>query len=100
MHEDATDAINIMVYSSRPSSEGPGAQWDIVHREDATLVSSYLLEKYGPFADGSHPIHAQKYFLTDQDIETLRHRGARIYRIDQYVGDAIFILAGCVYQAG
>ena len=87
-----------MVYSSRARSEGPSARWDIIHRENADLVTEYLIEKYGPFHAGSHPIHSQKYYLTDTALEALKSRGVRVYTIYQHVGDAILIPAGCIHQ--
>ena len=97
LHLDVTDAINIMMYSSGASGSAE-ARWEIVHRDDKDKLAAYLTEKYGPFVDGSHPIHAQEYYLNDTDLMELEGRGVRVYTIYQHVGEAVLIPAGCAHQ--
>ncbi|KAI0715465.1 hypothetical protein C8T65DRAFT_643779 [Cerioporus squamosus] len=98
LHMDITDAVNLMVWSAAPHA--PSAHWDIFSADSAEALRRFMKEEFGEDVD-IDPIHSQRYYLTDEMITRLleddQHR-VRHWRVEQRVGDAIFIPAGCAHQ--
>ncbi|KZP03476.1 hypothetical protein FIBSPDRAFT_691872, partial [Athelia psychrophila] len=74
------------------------ALWHIFTAED-TLVLRQFLQDEDIYHEAGDPIHSQSIFLTQELLEHLdRKRGIQPYAIKQYMGDAVFIPAGCAHQ--
>ncbi|PIL29288.1 transcription factor [Ganoderma sinense ZZ0214-1] len=99
LHLDMSDAVNLMTHaaSARDGSAGY-ALWHIFAPEDTCHVRAYLNQKKSPQERGD-PIHNQSYYLTQSMLDELSDQyQVRPYIIRQYLGQAIFIPAGCAHQ--
>ncbi len=100
LHLDLSDAVNILVYASTTADSRPGyALWHIFAPEDSATIRTYL-EKKSPDTKPGDPIHNQDTYLTPcmlADLEKMY--SVRPYIVRQYIGDAVFIPAGCAHQA-
>ncbi len=100
LHIDVTSAVNILTYS-RPSASQPnssGAMWHIFLAKDTPALRDYLR---GRNPGGPHdPIHAQQTYVTKAMLSELASRNLKPFVIEQQVGDAVFIPAGCAHQVG
>lgn len=99
LHLDLSDAVNILVHSSEPSTGGEGgALWHIFSREDTLRLMSILTTD--PLYPGTgNPIHQQTIYLTAAALDKLRQdHGIIPFEIIQRVGQAVFIPAGCAHQ--
>ncbi|KAI0710348.1 hypothetical protein C8T65DRAFT_557686, partial [Cerioporus squamosus] len=97
LHMDVTDAANLMVWSSASTGD-IGASWDIFAVESADALRQFIREEY-QLDENIDPIHAQSYSLTDEQISRLTSlRTVNHWRIEQRVGDLVFIPAGCPHQ--
>lgn len=97
LHLDVTSAVNIMVYVSGDAPASPGALWHIFRAQDVTALRAYLCEMAGSEL-GEDPIHAQKTYVTAPMLEELRERGVIPFQVQQRLGEAVFIPAGCAHQ--
>ena len=99
LHLDMSDAVNLMVYAAKARDGSAGyALWHIFAPEDTIHLRMYLSQKRSPRQRGD-PIHNQEYYLTPSMLDELysQHK-VRPYVIRQYLGQAIFIPAGCAHQ--
>lgn len=87
--------MNILVHTSGEGS--PGAQWHIFLAADTAKLRAYLRSKSVCSAE-EDPIHAQGTYLTPSMLAELRQHGVRPFEVQQNLGDAIFIPAGCAHQ--
>lgn len=99
LHMDLSDAINVLVYTGQSSTgERGGALWHIFSRED-TLRLGEILKDHPSYLKTGNPIHGQTIYLTPLALAELRQRYNIIpYIIWQYLGDGVFIPAGCAHQ--
>ncbi|KAF6146157.1 hypothetical protein GIB67_015595 [Kingdonia uniflora] len=92
-----------------------GAVWDIFRREDVPKLMEYLDKHQNEFRDRnnlpvnavSHPIHDQTLFLNERHKKQLKEEFAdnilfsahvEPWTFVQYLGQAVFIPAGCPHQ--
>lgn len=99
LHLDMTDAVNVMIWAATFPDGRPGyAVWHIFPRDASPIVRQFLREEVGFEGEGD-PIHSQMICMTPTLLERLFSKhGIRPYTIYQYVGDAIYIPAGCAHQ--
>lgn len=99
LHLDMTDAINVVVHQPPTSSKArAAAAWDIFSRRDLHRLREFLSEHDDSHA-GEDPLFAKKFVLKQDDLDRLfLDRGVRPMRIEQEVGDAIMVPAGCAHQ--
>lgn len=98
LHLDLSDAVNVMMWAS-PTVDGQRgyALWHIFAIEDAPLIRRYLHERKP--SDQGDPIHNQDTYLTPTMLQEMLDRyRVRPYTIRQFVGEAVFIPAGCAHQ--
>ncbi|XVF73016.1 hypothetical protein PTKIN_Ptkin12aG0167800 [Pterospermum kingtungense] len=84
-----------------------GAVWDIFRKQDVPKIIEYL-EKHkkefrhirnDPVNSVIHPIHDQTLFLNERHKKQLKEEfGVEPWTFEQYLGDAVFIPAGCPHQ--
>ncbi|MCL7030462.1 hypothetical protein MKW94_005312 [Papaver nudicaule] len=84
-----------------------GAVWDIFRRQDVPKLTEYL-HKHSkefrhtnnlPVASVIHPIHDQIFYLNEQHKKQLKEEfNVEPWTFDQYLGEAVFIPAGCPHQ--
>ncbi|OVA08215.1 zinc finger protein [Macleaya cordata] len=84
-----------------------GAVWDIFRRQDVPKLIEYLqkhskeFRHINNFPVGSviHPIHDQIFFLNERHKKQLKKEfNVEPWTFEQYLGEAIFIPAGCPHQ--
>ena len=102
LHLDLSAAVNILMWASTPEDGRRGyALWQIFAVEDTPLIKEYLRARQhviGIDTQGD-PIHNQQTYITPTMLEELRTvHNVRPYVIRQFVGDAVFIPAGCPHQ--
>ncbi|KZP02820.1 hypothetical protein FIBSPDRAFT_668874, partial [Athelia psychrophila] len=99
LHMDVTSAVNLLIWASKLDDGSDGyALWHIFSAEDSLTLRRFLLDE-GIYHQTGDPIHSQSIFLTQELLERLyRSCGIRPYTIKQYMGDAVFIPAGCAHQ--
>ncbi|KAI0691401.1 hypothetical protein C8T65DRAFT_587239 [Cerioporus squamosus] len=99
LHMDVADAVNIMTYASLTSNGEQGyALWHIFARHHAPLLRNYLGRRTKGARTEGDAIHNQDTYLTPVMLDELKQLGVEPYVIQQYVGDAVFIPAGCAHQ--
>ncbi|KAI0735948.1 hypothetical protein C8Q76DRAFT_611649, partial [Earliella scabrosa] len=101
LHLDLSDAVNILTYASKTPEGLPGyALWHIFAPEDSVRIRAYLRQHSQKCNNAvGDPIHNQQTYLTPRMLCDLKdHHSVRPYTIRQYVGDAVFIPAGCAHQ--
>lgn len=92
LHGDVADAVNLMAYACKDEE----AIWHVFRRQDFEGVTDWMRIR---FKCRGHPIHRQKYYLTDEDLDDLLlTKGIRPYVIKQRSGGMVFIPAGCAHQ--
>ena len=93
---DITDAVNVMTWSANPKE--PGALWDIFAADCTEALKQFIQAEYG-LVESKDPIHEQEFYLSDEMINRVVDQyHVRRWRVEQRVGDAIFIPAGCAHQ--
>ena len=99
LHLDVADAVNILTYAgTTPSGNAGYACWHVFSPEHAPALREYL-RTVRQGASISDPIHDQATYLTPAMLHELYlQHGVRPYVIHQYLGDAVFIPAGCPHQ--
>ncbi|OMO93641.1 hypothetical protein COLO4_16765 [Corchorus olitorius] len=84
-----------------------GAVWDIFRREDVPKLIEFLSKHHKEFYHTSnlpvdsvvHPIHDQTLYLTERHKKQLKEEfNVEPWTFEQYVGEAVFIPAGCPHQ--
>ncbi|TFK85079.1 hypothetical protein K466DRAFT_495422 [Polyporus arcularius HHB13444] len=97
LHMDITDAANLMVWCAAPTG-AIGAFWDIFAVHSADVVRQFIREECD-LEENIDPIHSQSYYLNEEQISRLTTgRNVQHWRVEQRVGDVIFIPAGCAHQ--
>ena len=86
-------------YNAKSGSTNPiGAVWDIFRREDADSIRAFIRSTFKEI-DFDDPIHDQAVYLTVEHLQELKmNHGVVGYRVEQRVGNAVFIPAGCPHQ--
>ncbi|KAI0027353.1 hypothetical protein K488DRAFT_38373, partial [Vararia minispora EC-137] len=76
------------------------AVWIMIHADDAPRIGLELREHPDFVSSGNvgHPVHSQCIFLRPSEVLELREKGFRVYRIEQWEGDAVFIPSGTPHQ--
>lgn len=96
LHCDLSDAFNIMVYADPPSST---ALWHIFKATDADTIRSYLRSRLNRSSDEGDPIHSQVFYMGPSQLKELEEvHGVKPFVIEQAVGEAVYIPAGCAHQ--
>ncbi|CAM8904748.1 unnamed protein product [Rhodiola kirilowii] len=84
-----------------------GAVWDIFRRQDVPKLVEYLRKhkrefrhiQNKPVESVIHPIHDQTLYLNEKHKKQLKKEyGVEPWTFEQFVGEAVFIPAGCPHQ--
>ncbi|KAM7467691.1 hypothetical protein LguiB_015253 [Lonicera macranthoides] len=84
-----------------------GAVWDIFRRQDVPKIIEYLQKHWtefrginnAPLKSVVHPIHDQTFYLNEKHKKQLKEEfGVEPWTFEQYLGEAVFIPAGCPHQ--
>jgi hypothetical protein len=99
LHLDLTDAVNIMIWAANLPDGKPGyAIWHIFAAADLPLLRLFFIEE-GVFMGMGDSVHSQTICITPALLRRLSDKyGIRPYVINQYVGQAVYIPAGCAHQ--
>lgn len=100
LHLDLADAVNIMTYAGLAANGLPGyATWHIFKADDVEKLREYLSTKHAEGDILGDLIHNQQTFLSPSMLQELRQKhGVYPYVVQQHVGEAVFIPAGCAHQ--
>ncbi|GER31661.1 transcription factor jumonji (jmjC)domain-containing protein [Striga asiatica] len=107
--EDSSDDIESSVFNkdnNRGDDVTCGAHWDIFPRQDVPKLLEYLRRHSKELGSASnyskhvhHPILDQNFFLDAYHKLKLKEEfDVQPWSFEQYIGEAIFIPAGCPYQ--
>ncbi|KAF5188361.1 Lysine-specific demethylase jmj25 [Thalictrum thalictroides] len=108
-HNKVSDRdINDPAEGYDPTKVGKGgAVWDIFRRQDVPKLVEYLHKHWKefrhidnlPVKSVIHPIHDQTFFLNEKHKKQLKDEfDVEPWTFEQYLGDAVFIPAGCPHQ--
>ncbi|KAK9673111.1 hypothetical protein RND81_12G147100 [Saponaria officinalis] len=79
------------------SSTRPGAVWDVFRREDISKLTDYLKAHWK--SDMGNPIFDEQVYLRNHHKRKLKEEfGVEPWSFEQYLGQAVFIPAGCPFQ--
>jgi len=108
MHDDMSDAVNVLLYSTKTDGEGKedldvGAEWQIWRRPDKRPLMDWLWansKTIGYHDDHmDHPVHDHANYLTWEDqAKMAEDTGVHGWTFVQHEGEGVFIPAGCVHQ--
>ncbi|KHG04475.1 Lysine-specific demethylase 3B [Gossypium arboreum] len=82
-----------------------GAVWDIFRKQDVPKIIQYLEKHKKEFRHVNnlpviHPIHDQTLFLNERHKRQLKEEfDVEPWTFEQYLGEAVFIPAGCPHQS-
>jgi [histone H3]-dimethyl-L-lysine9 demethylase len=94
LHMDMSDAVNLMTFCSPPTGY---ARWDIFASEDTEKLRLSFTCRFG--TSNLDPIHSQVHYLGPSELKLLWERfQVKPFVIFQYIGQAVFIPAGCAHQ--
>ncbi|GAA0169879.1 histone modifying enzyme [Lithospermum erythrorhizon] len=88
-------------------AEHGGAVWDIFRREDVPKLTNYLQKHWKEFRHINdlpvpsvvHPIHDQTLYLNEKHMKQLKEEfNIEPWTFEQFLGEAVFIPAGCPHQ--
>lgn len=101
------DPIKDIENNDKSQMVNGGAVWDIFRKQDVPKIIEYL-EKHRkefrhinncPVNSVIHPIHDQTIFLDERHKKQLKEEfGVEPWTFEQYLGEAVFIPAGCPHQ--
>ena len=99
LHLDLTDAVNIMIWAANLPDGKPGYPiWHIFAAADLPLLCLFFIEE-GVFMRMGNSVYSQTICITPALLQRLSDKyGIRPYVINQYVGQAVYIPAGCAHQ--
>lgn len=98
LHMDVTDAANILHWAPSSSNDPGCAVWHLFPADSTPLLRKFLVQVAG-FNGPGDPIHSQQFYLTPGLLDRLWvDFGVKPYVIRQYVGQTVFIPAGCPHQ--
>ncbi|KAI7756399.1 hypothetical protein M8C21_022285, partial [Ambrosia artemisiifolia] len=84
-----------------------GALWDIFRRQDVPKLTEYIKKHQkefrginnAPVGSVVHPIHDQTFYFDEKHKKQLKKEfGVEPWTFEQYLGEAVFIPAGCPHQ--
>ncbi|KAK9063146.1 hypothetical protein SSX86_017016 [Deinandra increscens subsp. villosa] len=84
-----------------------GALWDIFRRQDVPKLTEYIKKHQkefrginnAPVGSVVHPIHDQTFYFDEKHKKRLKEEfGVEPWTFEQYLGEAVFIPAGCPHQ--
>ncbi|KAL7589778.1 lysine-specific demethylase JMJ27 [Lactuca sativa] len=84
-----------------------GALWDIFRRQDVPKLTEYLTKHQkefrginnAPVSSVVHPLHDQTFYFDEKHKKQLKEEfGVEPWTFEQYLGEAVFIPAGCPHQ--
>ncbi|XP_039117837.1 lysine-specific demethylase JMJ25-like isoform X2 [Dioscorea cayenensis subsp. rotundata] len=90
-----------------PNISFGGAVWDIFRRQDVPKLIEYLQKHRNefrhidnlPLDSVIHPVHDQTFFLNERHKRQLKEEfDVEPWTFEQYLGEAVFIPAGCPHQ--
>ncbi|XP_071734093.1 lysine-specific demethylase JMJ27-like isoform X2 [Rutidosis leptorrhynchoides] len=85
-----------------------GAVWDIFRRQDVPKLIDYINKhkkefrgiNNAPVTSVVHPIHDQTFYFDTKHKKQLKEEyGVEPWTFEQYLGEAVFIPAGCPHQS-
>ncbi|XP_074311585.1 E3 ubiquitin-protein ligase JMJ24 isoform X2 [Silene latifolia] len=84
----------------------PGAAWDVFRREDISKLTEYLKAHWKELgmsdiaqSDSGNPIFNEQVYLKNHHKTRLKEEfGVEPWSFEQYLGQAVFIPAGCLFQ--
>ena len=98
LHLDLTDAVNVMIWAANLDGESGYAVWHIFAASDLPYLRQFLSEE-GISKGLGDLVYSQTICMTSALLQHLFDKyGIRPYVINQYVGHAVYIPAGCAYQ--
>lgn len=100
LHEDVVCAVNHLLWATPLADGSPGyALWHIFTAADTLILRRFLDEEGLDHAPGE-VIHSQSIYLTPDLLARLNDKfRVQPYEIRQYMGDTVYIPAGCAHQA-
>ncbi|RPD78442.1 hypothetical protein L226DRAFT_457378 [Lentinus tigrinus ALCF2SS1-7] len=98
LHLDVASAVNMLPWTSSGNPDETGAEWYIFDPSDLGPLRVYLRTKHGADDQDADPIHAQQTFVDEDMLAELALHGIRPYKIEQRLGDVVFIPAGAAHQ--
>ncbi|XP_052186260.1 uncharacterized protein LOC127797420 isoform X2 [Diospyros lotus] len=100
--------VNDTIQINKSSKVAQGsAVWDIFRRQDVPKLTEYLKKHRKefhhinncPVNSVCHPIHDQTFYLNERHKKQLKEEyNVEPWTFEQYVGEAVFIPAGCPHQ--
>ncbi|CAL1407407.1 unnamed protein product [Linum trigynum] len=111
--EHTDDAKSVKHQHSKKEIEGgisnealPGAHWDVFRRQDIPKLVEYVrnhAEEFGYIVDAdsaAHLLYSGTVFLDRHHKQKLKEElGVEPWSFEQHLGEAVFIPAGCPFQA-
>ncbi|CAO2832743.1 unnamed protein product [Amaranthus hypochondriacus] len=80
----------------------PGASWDVFRREDIPKLIDYLRSHWPDFGKSTmvtSPLYCESVYLNSHHKRKLKEEfGIEPWSFDQYLGQAVFVPAGCPFQ--
>jgi lysine-specific demethylase 3 len=98
LHINNVDMLNLITYTAQDFNGQTGcAVWDIFSPQDGNKIRQFLRDTLG--LRGPDRLRAGKKLYLDPAARHALSQRVQSYRVEQRVGDAVLIPAGCVYQA-
>jgi lysine-specific demethylase 3 len=98
LHLDLTDTVNVMIWAANLDGESGYAVWHIFAASDLPYLRQFLSEE-GIFKGKGDSVHSQTICMTPALLQRLfNNYCVRLYVVNQDVGHAVYIPAGCTHQ--
>ncbi|XP_057951581.1 uncharacterized protein LOC131146196 isoform X2 [Malania oleifera] len=107
LRQDSVALTDSQENNAIPDVAFGGAVWDIFRRQDVPKLNEYIQKHQKEFRHINnnpvnsifHPIHDQNFYLTEMHKKQLKEEfGVEPWTFEQYLGEAVFIPAGCPHQ--